>query len=50
MTGHSDKLTPDADGGVGADAVLKKPFRRHELASLLRTLLASDPPSTTPDP
>ncbi len=39
MTGHSDKLTLDIDGGVGADAVLKKPFRRAELSKRLRQVL-----------
>jgi PAS domain S-box-containing protein len=42
MTGHSDKLTVDADGGVGADAVLRKPFRFERLTAVIRQVLARD--------
>ncbi len=43
MTGNSYKLTLDADGGVGADAVVNKPFRRAELATAVRQVLDSGP-------
>ncbi len=39
MTGHSDKLTLAADGGVGADAVLRKPFNKRTLTDLLQVVL-----------
>ncbi len=39
MTGHSDKLAETADGGVGADTVLKKPFFSAGLAAVLRYVL-----------
>ncbi len=39
MTGHSDHVAQNVDGGVGADAVLKKPFLRLELARMLRQVL-----------
>ena len=39
MTGHSEKLSEDDDGGVGADAVVLKPFKRNQLAEILDRLL-----------
>lgn len=47
MTGHSDKLNLDADGGVGADAVLRKPFRLDVLANVVLQVLRR-PASTRP--
>jgi PAS domain S-box-containing protein len=39
MTGHSESLSAEPDGGVGADAVIMKPFRTRELLQTLRTVL-----------
>lgn len=43
MTGHRDELTETEDGGVGADAIIYKPFRRAQIGQLLRRILDDRP-------